>query len=386
MIDSVRNLPGGLSYWQTITKKLVNPPLVEDASVLSYSYLVIGAGLTGIATALHLGSAGHNVLVVEAGPRTAWRASGRNGGHVWPSSHAHASEGGHDKLRFEMQGAEMISDVCTRKIRGSCELACSYEESVEQLQLASVPKLDGVQILTGDAGWHLANLKANQDGYGGILQPNTATVNPVELANILCSRALDTNKVHFMFNSVVKSISKDSPTIVLEDGRQLTAKNSVIVCTNAFTGLLLPELAGNFIPKLSQIVAVPCEDEDPRLLECTLAAANDTLYISRPVPQRILIGGEDIANLDNYLREHTIGDMPNDLGEEWYEYLCITPDGRPLVGPVPGRRDVLICAGYNGNGLPLFYECARAVALYASGRSDEVAVWIRDYASPDRIF
>ena len=42
---------------------------------------VIGAGFTGISTALHLAERGYNVHVVEAN-RVGWGASGRNGGQI----------------------------------------------------------------------------------------------------------------------------------------------------------------------------------------------------------------------------------------------------------------------------------------------------------------
>ncbi|MBP7582216.1 MAG: FAD-binding oxidoreductase, partial [Vogesella sp.] len=42
---------------------------------------VIGAGYTGISTALHLAEAGLNVVVLESA-RVGWGASGRNGGQI----------------------------------------------------------------------------------------------------------------------------------------------------------------------------------------------------------------------------------------------------------------------------------------------------------------
>ncbi|KAF4679989.1 hypothetical protein FOZ62_004868 [Perkinsus olseni] len=294
---SLRDLPGGLSYWQTTTPA-VDLPVVEDPLSGSYEYVVIGAGLTGVATALHLGRAGHSVLVLEAGPRPAWRASGRNGGHVWPSSHAHEDEGGMKKLRFEMSGAKAVSEVEARKIRGSIELACSSEERDEQRALGDTPALEGVEILNGDEGWLAANLRSKRDGYGGIRQPNTATANPVRLAYMIAKKAADTKKVSFSFDTLVESISKDSSSLVLEGGRCLKVGEGVVLCTNAFTGVLLPELAHCFTQRLSHVIAVPCRKEDTRLAECTLAAVNDTVYISRPVPDRILIGGEGASELE----------------------------------------------------------------------------------------
>ena len=46
---------------------------------VSADVCVIGAGFTGISTALHLAERGYNVHVVESS-KVGWGASGRNGG------------------------------------------------------------------------------------------------------------------------------------------------------------------------------------------------------------------------------------------------------------------------------------------------------------------
>ena len=46
---------------------------------------VIGAGFSGLSTALHLAQAGQRVVVLEA-QTPGWGASGRNGGQVNPGS------------------------------------------------------------------------------------------------------------------------------------------------------------------------------------------------------------------------------------------------------------------------------------------------------------
>ena len=48
---------------------------------VSADVCVIGAGFTGISTALHLAERGYNVHVVEAN-KIGWGASGRNGGQM----------------------------------------------------------------------------------------------------------------------------------------------------------------------------------------------------------------------------------------------------------------------------------------------------------------
>ena len=56
------------------------PPLDGDAQA---DVLVIGAGFTGLSTALHLAERGVRVIVLDAA-EPGWGASGRNGGQVNP--------------------------------------------------------------------------------------------------------------------------------------------------------------------------------------------------------------------------------------------------------------------------------------------------------------
>jgi glycine/D-amino acid oxidase-like deaminating enzyme len=68
----------GSYYAATVNKATDYPPLIGDQSA---DVCVIGAGFTGISTALHLAERGYDVQVVEAN-RVGWGASGRNGGQL----------------------------------------------------------------------------------------------------------------------------------------------------------------------------------------------------------------------------------------------------------------------------------------------------------------
>ncbi len=65
-------------YAATVNEKTDYAPL---AGSVNADVCVIGAGFTGISTALHLAERGYNVHVVEAN-RVGWGASGRNGGQM----------------------------------------------------------------------------------------------------------------------------------------------------------------------------------------------------------------------------------------------------------------------------------------------------------------
>src|SRR5205814_6274574 len=70
------------SLWAAATPS--GPDLPELIGAQQTDVVVIGAGFTGLSTALHLREAGVDVAVVEAA-EPGWGASGRNNGQVIPT-------------------------------------------------------------------------------------------------------------------------------------------------------------------------------------------------------------------------------------------------------------------------------------------------------------
>ncbi|WP_027813288.1 NAD(P)/FAD-dependent oxidoreductase, partial [Burkholderia cenocepacia] len=69
------------SLWSATAAPAPDTPAL-DASV-SCDVAIVGAGFTGLSTALHLAERGVNVRVID-GAQPGWGASGRNGGQVIP--------------------------------------------------------------------------------------------------------------------------------------------------------------------------------------------------------------------------------------------------------------------------------------------------------------
>ena len=70
------------SLWAAMTPS--GPELTELTGTQQTDVIVIGAGFTGLSTALHLREAGVDVAIVEAA-EPGWGASGRNNGQVIPT-------------------------------------------------------------------------------------------------------------------------------------------------------------------------------------------------------------------------------------------------------------------------------------------------------------
>ena len=67
------------SYYAATASERTAYPLLEGGK--SVDVCVVGAGFTGVSTALDLAERGYSVALVEAN-RVGWGASGRNGGHL----------------------------------------------------------------------------------------------------------------------------------------------------------------------------------------------------------------------------------------------------------------------------------------------------------------
>jgi glycine/D-amino acid oxidase-like deaminating enzyme len=117
------------SLWAAVTPP--GPDLPELKGMQSADVIVVGAGFTGLSTALHLREAGVDVAIVEA-MEPGWGASGRNNGQVIPTlsrpdpddiiaRHGAAGERFVGLLR---DSASMLFDVAKR-----CNIAAEQEQT-----------------------------------------------------------------------------------------------------------------------------------------------------------------------------------------------------------------------------------------------------------------
>jgi len=146
----------------------------------------------------------------------------------------------------------------------------------------------------------------------------------------------------------------------------------LILATNAYTARLWSSLEGVVTPTRGQaLLTAPL----PYSFPFVCATDYDLQYWRQTRSGQILFGGcrrfevgdafgkgtdstETTPEVQNALREALLSLFPEWLGafkfeKSWAGTMGFTPDYKPLIGRLPGHENVLIGAGFSGNGLPL---------------------------------
>ena len=326
--------------------------------------LVIGGGITGTSLLHHLRARGMNGVLVERA-HIASGASGRNAGFLLAGvadNYADAVRAyGRSRARTIWQmtlenhdtmiEAVAGQDVDHRRL-GSATLASGEEEAESLAESAQLLSEDGFE-----AGW---------DGRR-LINPRDGEVNPASTVGAL-ARLAKAGAIREGVNvTAVEASSSD--VLVHADGAECRA-GCVILATNAYTPLLLPQIA--IQPRRAQMLA---SGPDASHL-CDLPTYSHFGYrYWRQLPTgEVLVGGwRDTA----YDEEVGYEERPTDkiqahldvqlkrMGAEaavthrWAGTMGFTESGLPLVGPVEGMPGIYTCAGFNGHGMGFAFVSAK---------------------------
>lgn len=382
------------SLWAaTATPAPATPALAEDARV---DVAIVGAGYTGLVTALHLAAAGTRVCVLDAG-EPGWGASGRNGGQVIPGLKYDP-----DALRKRFGGAqaERLIDVaggaadevfalierhaidCDATRRGWIQPAASpaalrtIEGRAEQWRRHGVPVelLDREQVTRRIGSPHYL---------GAWVDPRAGSVQPLSYARGLV-RAAQAEGARIHGHSRVTGLSAQGGgwRLATAGGHSVHAER-VLLATNGYTDALWPGLRQTVLAANSFIVATrPLPEALRRSVlpggEVCSDARRLLLYFKQDAQGRLLLGGRgpfaeprqagDWAHLEQSLTHlfPQLAGVPIDY--RWSGRVALTQDFLPhLHEPAPGLSILL---GYNGRGVALATALGRRMAQRLMGSEE----------------
>jgi len=363
------------------------PPLARLTGALGTEVAVIGAGYTGLSTALHLASAGIKCAVIDR-HEPGWGASGRNGGQVLPGLRLQRAElrriFGREPGDRAYETVETAADFLFALVERhgiDCDLVRggSIRLAHTERGMALLRENHGVLVSEGVGSRLLdAEAVAREVGtrvyVGGRLDPRSGTLHPLKYARGLARAALGAGATLYR-DSPATALRRDGERwrVTTDAGEILASK--VVIATNGYTDGLWSGLAETMLPLNSfQIATAPLTQEQRAATLPRGACFSDTrrliLYAQRTRDHRLVLGGRasftlaDRAADYDVLRRVLTGLFPHlrdaPIEYRWVGRVALTRDFIPhLHAPAPG---LLIAIGFNGKGVAMTTLMGKIIA------------------------
>lgn len=364
-------------------------PLQENLQV---DVVIVGAGYTGLYTALNLAEAGKKVAIIEAS-RVGWGASGRNGGQIIPGfscdmppfEAALGEDGARQVWRLVQDAASEIRQRIARH-----QIACDLTEG----HLWTAVQQRRVKILTdwqeeASHKWGYDQLQfipkselpqhINSERYqAALLDPQGGHLHPLKYALGL---ALAAEKLGVKIFENTKALhyqsSADGVTVQTAQG-QIRASKLVLAC-NAYVDQLDRRVQGRILPVGTyMIVTEPLGEAATRKLLPNGHAVSDNQfvldYFRLSHDHRLLFGGKcsytgrTPNNLTESLRQDMLKVFPQlakvKIAFTWGGHIDITMARTPDFG----RQDNVYWAqGFSGHGVVPTCVAGRVLAEAING-------------------
>ena len=377
------------SYYAATVNEVTDYPVLEGAR--SADVCVVGAGFTGVATALTLAEKGYSVVVVEAN-RVGWGASGRNGGQLING----ISGLGKIQKKHGDGIADMLWDLKWRgndivyerveKYGIQCDLKPGF------LEVAAKPKhLSYLDEYAEERDKHdhpyryeiwdkaKTQQRLGTDAFmGGFVCYRDGHLHPLNLCIGEASAA----------TGLGVEIFEQSPVIAIEHGARPVVKtasgsvraDSVVLAGNAYSrfepkylsNLVFP--AGSYIigtEPLSDEVANEINSEDVAVCDLNEVVDYYRLYADK----RLLYGGacnysgRDPKSIKAFIQPRMLKVYPQlkdvRIEFEWGGKIGIVLNRIPAVGRI--NQNVYYCQGYSGHGVNATHVMGELMAEAIAG-------------------
>lgn len=354
---------------------------------------VVGAGFTGISTALHLAEAGFKVVVLESA-RMGFGASGRNGGQLVNSYSRDIDviERNYGVDTASALGAMAFegADIIRQRIE-QYAIDCDYRQggifaafSAKQLRELEEQKAlwqryghDQLSLLDKQA----VSTEIQTDVYcGGMLDQRGGHIHPL---NLLLGEAAALEKLggRIYEDSKVLRINRASRPVVNTQHGSVSA-DFLVLAGNAYMDGLVPELASKSMPCGTQVIAT--EPLAPEVAEALIPNrycvedCNYKLDYYRVTGDNRLLygggvtyGGGDPASIERFLRGHVEQTFPQLKGVHfdytWGGDFLLTMSRLPQFGRL--TPTIYYAQGYSGHGVTTTHLAGRVLAEAIAGQA-----------------
>ena len=355
---------------------------------------IVGAGYTGLSTALFLLENGFRVTVLEAA-QVGFGASGRNGGQIVNSysrdidviersatPHAAALLG---QMAFEggriiREHIERYNIQCDLK-NGGVFAAFNAKQMGHLSAQKSLWERYGhtqLELLDRQA---IRNVVACDNYIGGLLDHSGGHIHPLNLAlGEAAAVELLGGTIHEQ--SPVMRIERGASPVAHTPHGRVRAK-FIVVAGNAYLGNLLPELAAKSMPCGSQVIATePLSEELARALLPQDYCVEDCNYLldyyRLSADRRFIYGGgvtygaRDPANIEAIIRPKMLNTFPQlqnvRIDFAWTGNFLLTLSRLPQVGRI--GDNIYYSQGCSGHGVTYTHLAGKVLAEVLRGQAE----------------
>jgi len=369
----------------------VFPDSPADELPAEVDVAVVGAGYTGLATALELARRGRHVVVLER-ETLASGASSRNGGMVQtggkhPLDEILAMPDGLALWEVTVKAFEGVAALveglgidCAWRRSGHLELA-HHERSVAHLRRAyEAHRAIGEEARLLDRG-ELRDEIGSSAYHGALLVERSGAIDPARFAAGLARAALEAG-AELRERTEVLGIERVGAGSVVRTRRGAVRAGEVVVATNGYTTDLVPWLGRRILPVGSYLIAT--EPVAPEL--AASVSPRDRMFFDTknflcywrlsPDGTRVLFGGRTsfapttVARSRDLLHTAMVRVHPQLAGvavdRAWGGNVALTVDRMPHVGRHPDSG-VVYAMGYCGTGVAMATHLGGVIGRWLTG-------------------
>lgn len=351
--------------------------------------VVVGGGITGVATLLALQERGVDAVLVER-RHVAAGASGRNAGLLLTGTadsyaaavrrHGRAvaaevwafSAASHDLLVAALGPAG--ERTAGHRRTGAWTLAASPAEAEELVESATLLAEDSLE-----GRWFERPETVPPAAHGGLLVPGDGVIDPAAAVGVLAATAWARRPGAVVEGVAVEAVEPRGSGVDVATTAGEVRAGAVVLAVNGWSAELAPAL--RIEPVRAQMLATapagpggagPAPAYSDRGNRYWRWLDQGTLLLGGC---RELAGDAELgtdarptaavqAHLDAFLGGHF--GVTAAVTHRWAGTMGFTPDRLPLVGAVPGLPGVHVCGGYSGHGMGLAVHAGRALAACLS--------------------
>jgi gamma-glutamylputrescine oxidase len=360
---------------------------------------ILGAGITGLSTAIELAEAGYKVVVLEA-QRVGWGASGRSGGQAifgfgCDQSKITQSVGLQSSKRmfdWSIEGLDLIQSRCAQY-----NIDCDWRDIHAHVPIKTrhITELKAWQNDLAEnfnyplQWWEREQLQAvmpNERYLGALVDPRSGHLHPLKYTQGLAKAALALGVQIFEHSKVTQMLRGEKPIFKTANGE--VHCNFAVLAGNAYVHGIAPELDDKIMPVGTYIGATePLGAERAQALiknNMAVADVNWALdYFRLSADNRLLFGGRASystlppPNLSGTMQRRMTRVFPSlsnvKMDYVWGGFVDISLNRAPHWGRL--GSNVYFAQGFSGHGIAATGLAGRIISEAIKGQAERLDIF-----------